>query len=334
MPFVVVSVVALVFGFVGSLPMAGPIAILVVSNAANEHYAEARRTAYGAAIAEGLYAFLAFWGFATFLARHDAVLPISHGVTGAVLLGLGIHFCTFKLKDDDSKKSDDGAKKKGPFLVGFSIAAINPTLLVTWSAVTTFLYSRQIVQMTGTLAIPFGACAALGITLWAVFIVWLLRRFRDHFPKSVLTWVVRVMGGVLIALAAWSFVELVRWIVDPASRPKKMASQSEIAAPRDPFLAPLALNSAMYARSPYYGPVSPRRPSADMPPFWRPVSYAEAKAWLDSHGGYHVITTHKDEVLVAVGVHGRYGDAVAPSGAEADVEDAFLRAVRSAVSRL
>jgi threonine/homoserine/homoserine lactone efflux protein len=217
MAVLVVSLVALVFGFVGSLPMAGPIAILVVSNAANERYTAARRTAYGAAVAEGFYAFLAFWGFATFLAQHKIVLPISHGVTGVILVGLGIYFIRFEQKEETRGPK---SKRGGPFLVGFSIAAVNPTLIASWSAVTTFLYSRQIVKMEGALAVPFGLCAGLGITLWARMIVWILRRFRDHFPRKTLTWVVRAMGVLLIGLGLWSLAELGHYMLAPASRPK------------------------------------------------------------------------------------------------------------------
>jgi threonine/homoserine/homoserine lactone efflux protein len=219
MAFVAVSLVALLCGFVGSLPLAGPIAILVVSNAVNGRNAQARRTAYGAAIAEGIYAFLAFWGFATFLARHASVLPISHGATGAIMLALGIHFVRFRPKEE-VPQSDSGKPKSGPFFAGFTISILNPTLLATWSAITTFLYSRQLVHMTGLLAIPFGICAGLGIALWAVLLVWLVHRYRDHFPRAALKWIVRGMGIVLMAIAVWSFVELARYFLDPSTRPQ------------------------------------------------------------------------------------------------------------------
>ena len=55
MSFVAVSLVALVFSFVGSLPLAGPIALLVVSNGVRGRYKEALRIAIGAALAEGIY---------------------------------------------------------------------------------------------------------------------------------------------------------------------------------------------------------------------------------------------------------------------------------------
>src|SRR5271170_2684173 len=107
MSLLVVSLVAFVFAFVGSLPLAGPIALLVVSNGASGRHKEALRIALGAAVAEGIYAFLAFWGFATFLARHALVLPISHGVTAVILCGLGARFLFFKLKDQETKPGEE-----------------------------------------------------------------------------------------------------------------------------------------------------------------------------------------------------------------------------------
>jgi threonine/homoserine/homoserine lactone efflux protein len=215
MSFLAVSVVALVFAFVGSLPLAGPIALLVVSNGVSGRYADALRIALGAALAEGIYAFLAFWGFATFLARYRLVLPISHGVTAVILLALGLRFVFFKLKEEAPQSQDP---RPARFWVGFSVSALNPTLLATWGAVTTFIYSKELVQLTPILAIPFGAFAAAGIALWGLMMVTLLKRYRSRLPKKLLTWTVRIMGLVLIGVAVWSGVELARYIVEPGSR--------------------------------------------------------------------------------------------------------------------
>jgi threonine/homoserine/homoserine lactone efflux protein len=215
-PFVVVSLVAFVFAFVGSLPLAGPIALLVVSNGAGGRYKEALRVALGAAVAEGIYASLAFWGFATFLARHALVLPISHGVTAVVLCALGARFLFFKLAKEASKPGEES--KPGGFWVGFSISAINPTLLATWGAVTTFLYARQLVTFTPLLAVPFGVCAAAGIGVWGLTVVALLERFRHQLPRATLTWVVRSMGIVLIGVGLWSGIELGIYVLHPESR--------------------------------------------------------------------------------------------------------------------
>jgi threonine/homoserine/homoserine lactone efflux protein len=219
MPFVAVSVVAFVFAFVGSLPLAGPIALLVVSSAASKRYEEARRIAFGAAVAEGIYAFLAFWGFATFLARHALVLPISHGVTAIILGGLGAYFVFSKVRRREPTASDP--PKSGRFWVGFSISALNPTLLVTWGAVTTFLYSKQLFPITGVLAVPFGFFAAAGIAIWGLTMVALLKHFQ--LPRATLTWVVRGIGVAMIGIGLWSGVELGRYLVEPKPAPEHVS---------------------------------------------------------------------------------------------------------------
>ena len=83
-------------------------------------------------------------------------------------------------------------------------------LLVTWSAVATGIYSRQIVTMTSLLAVPFGLAAATGITGWNLVLVSLLRRYRDRFPKALLKWFIRGMGMLLMLIALWSGISLVR----------------------------------------------------------------------------------------------------------------------------
>jgi threonine/homoserine/homoserine lactone efflux protein len=210
MAFVIVSIVALVVGFAGSLPLAGPIAVLVVSSAAAGKYRAALTTALGAAVAEGGYAFLAFWGFATFLARYPLVLPISHGITAAILVALGIRFLFFFHAAESKGKEDDTHAAR--FWVGLSISALNPTLLATWGAVTTFLYARQLLRFSGVLAIPFGAFAAAGVALWGATTVAVLKRFRHSIPARAITWTVRAMGLAMIGVGAWSAIELAKYV--------------------------------------------------------------------------------------------------------------------------
>jgi threonine/homoserine/homoserine lactone efflux protein len=210
MPTLVVSLVAFVLGFIGSMPVAGPIAVMIVARAADKRYREARHLAFGASLAEAMYAFLAFFGFATFLTRYDWALPVSHGVTAGVLLVVGVHFVRWK-KGKAQHEATTPARRS-PFVLGLSVSVLNPTLLVTWSAVTTALYSRQLVPMTSLMAIPFGLAAGAGAATWNVVLVALLRKFANHFPERAVTWTVRAMGMLLIAVAVWSGVDLVRHV--------------------------------------------------------------------------------------------------------------------------
>jgi threonine/homoserine/homoserine lactone efflux protein len=203
------AIVAFTFGFVGSMPVAGPISVMVVARAASGRAREAMSIGVGAAIAEGLYALLAFWGFATFLARHQAVLPLSHAVSAVVLLVVGVRFILWHEHQDNAAPARAG----GPFLVGFTVSALNPTLLATWGVATTFLYSKRWFDMSAGMAVPFGAAAAAGVGCWNALVVWGLDRYKHKFPRHAIAWFVRGMGVVLVVLAVWSGIELVRYVI-------------------------------------------------------------------------------------------------------------------------
>jgi threonine/homoserine/homoserine lactone efflux protein len=208
MATVAACLIALGFGYVGSMPLAGPIAVMVVSRAARALFGDALRVGLGAAIAEGIYAGVAFWGYTTLLSRHPLVLPLSHGVSALVLVVLGIRFAVWRPRDEKDRR----AHKAGTVLVGFSVSAMNPTLLVTWGAAVAFLYSKGLSGMPALVALPFGACAALGVAAWAATLVAILRKYEGKLPRGVLTWTVRLLGMALVGLGSWSGVQLAGWL--------------------------------------------------------------------------------------------------------------------------
>jgi threonine/homoserine/homoserine lactone efflux protein len=208
MRLLAVCLMALVFGFVGSMPLAGPIAVLVISRATQRRFGEALRIGVGAAVAEALYAGFSFWGFTTFLGRHAIVVPISHGVTALVLAALGVRFMFWKA-DPGHGEPKGGA---GTLVFGFSISAINPTLLLTWSAAVAFLSSYGLKGAAPIDAVPFALSAGAGIAGWFVLLVAVLRKYQGKVPQKALTWTVRGLGLVLTLLGVGSGVRLARWI--------------------------------------------------------------------------------------------------------------------------
>jgi threonine/homoserine/homoserine lactone efflux protein len=208
MRIVAVCLIAMAFGFFGSMPLAGPIAVMVVSRGARRHYAEALFIAFGAAIAEAAYAGVAFWSFTSLLARHPMVVPVSRAVTAVVLSALGVRFALWKQHDQKDKYE----RRRGTWLVGFSLSAINPTLLVTWSAAVAFLYSKGLGVTHPIVAVPFGLCAGAGIAGWFAILIAVLRKFEGKLPVAVLNWTIRVLGVALVGLGVWSAVQFVEWL--------------------------------------------------------------------------------------------------------------------------
>jgi threonine/homoserine/homoserine lactone efflux protein len=207
MTLLAICAVAIAIGYIGSMPLAGPVAIMAVSRAAHKKYGEALRVGLGAAVAEGLYAGAAFFGYTSLLARHAAVVPISRGATAVVLSALGVHFVVWRPKE----KRDKRENKMGTALLGFSISAANPTLFLTWSAAVALLYSKGLSRPPAAFAIPFGLSATCGVAGWFLSLAFLLRKYGDRLPEGAFTWTVRSMGVLLVGLGAWSGVDLVRW---------------------------------------------------------------------------------------------------------------------------
>ncbi|MGD0677953.1 MAG: LysE family transporter [Polyangiaceae bacterium] len=216
MLWLAVCAIAMAFGYVGSMPLAGPIAVLMLSRAADRRFGEALRIGLGAALAEGIYAGVAFWGFTTFLARHEFVVPLSRGATMLLLPGIGIWFLFWRPRE--SAAADAQQPRAGTTLLGFSISALNPTLFVTWSAAVAFLYSKGLGGQPPLVAIPFGVCASAGVAAWITCLVALLRRTEGRLPRAVIIWVVRAMALTLIGLGLWSGVQLIRWTLEPRKR--------------------------------------------------------------------------------------------------------------------
>jgi threonine/homoserine/homoserine lactone efflux protein len=205
-----ICAVALAVAFLGSMPLAGPISVMTLSRAASGRFGEAFRIGLGAAVAEGIYAGLAFWGFATILPQHRLVAPISQGATSILLVVLGARFVFWQ---PPTERADPRESKAGTLFLGFSISALNPTLLVTWTAVVAFLYSRGVERHSGIFAIPFGGCVAVGVAAWFVCLVKILRVFKNKLPFRAFRWVIRAMGVALVALGIVAGVPFVKWVV-------------------------------------------------------------------------------------------------------------------------
>jgi threonine/homoserine/homoserine lactone efflux protein len=124
----------LLLGFLGSMPIAGPISALVVQRALECRARAGIYLASGSAVAEALYAFVAFWGYAAFLGRHPDLLPASRLVGGLVLVALGVYFLSRNVRR--GSPTPTAGRDGRAALLGFTMTIANPTLIVTWTACT------------------------------------------------------------------------------------------------------------------------------------------------------------------------------------------------------
>jgi len=211
---ILAALLGLVFGVLGSIPVAGPISALVVSRGIEGRFKAGVYIALGGAIGEAIYAFLAFWGFSTFLVEYPIVRPISRGVAAVILIVLGVHFLRGKLvlSQDATAPARDSAL--GSFALGASICLLNPTLIATWAGVVTMLFGSNLVALEGAKAIPFAAGVLVGIVGWYGIALWIIHRSRSRISPRGLTRFIRIIGGVLCAVAIWFGFKLVQDVAE------------------------------------------------------------------------------------------------------------------------
>lgn len=205
---IVAALIGFAFGFVGSMPVAGPIAVLVFARGIENRFRSGFAIAVGGALAEGIYACLAFWGFSQLLTRYSFILPASRAVAAGILIALGVIFLRKKPTPKEPPKTREGFG--GGFLLGFMICGLNPTLIATWSAASATLFSTGLVSFDPQLALPFGVSAILGIVVWFGLLLFLVHRYRGRFSQRTLDKIIRVMGVFVLAIGLWFLVLFVR----------------------------------------------------------------------------------------------------------------------------
>lgn len=212
----IAALVGFAFGFLGSVPVAGPIAVLVVTRGIDGKFRSGLWLAFGAALAESGYAFLSFWGFSSLLEEYDWVEPAAEGLAAAALIVLGILLVR---KGDDPPRPDHGEEEEkggrrlgGSFLTGFAVTALNPTLLATWTGAVTALFSSGLVDPVPSEALPFAGGVAVGIAIWFAVLLALIRRGVKRVSPKVLGRVIRITGFAVMGGALFFLVPFVRWV--------------------------------------------------------------------------------------------------------------------------
>jgi threonine/homoserine/homoserine lactone efflux protein len=191
------------FGFLGSMPVAGPISLLVLHLGLAHDSRHAVYVAVGGALAESLYALLAFWGLSEALTRYPIILPASRMVGSALLLALGLIMLLTPAREAAPQAQPRRKGNKRSFALGFLVTAVNPTLIVTWTAAVAGLNATGLLAMDRAQALPFAAAACCGIIAWFLVLLTLVRRWRNRVSVQALGRFKRSMGAVLVAVGGW-----------------------------------------------------------------------------------------------------------------------------------
>lgn len=142
--FVTISIVGLLAGFIFSVPVAGPISILITSNALKGKFWYSLKAAIGASFADFFYVFISMLGLTHFYELYKLAIPyiLMAGAVFVFIIGYRITKTQLKaenLNDDTILKSK--YHNRGGFRTGLFLNFLNPTLFFGWLSSTFITFS-------------------------------------------------------------------------------------------------------------------------------------------------------------------------------------------------
>jgi len=194
---------ALLLGFLGSAPSAGPATYVAVARAAERGRRSGLSVAAGAAAAEALYATLAFAGAGVLAERLSAFQEAARLIGALALLAFGL-VMLLAGRSRPLTRAWPGA------VIGFLLVLANPLLLLTWGALLATLRVYDVgAHVLGGLAgsaLAFAAGFAVGVIAWFGVLLTLLRGLpaaRLHAARRVMGILFVVAGFVAGGRALW-----------------------------------------------------------------------------------------------------------------------------------
>jgi threonine/homoserine/homoserine lactone efflux protein len=130
-----ISIAGLLAGFIFSMPIAGPISILITSNALKGRLRYCNLVSAGASIADFIYVFIAVYGLTRLYSLYKPAIPYIFAAGSIFFFYLGYKIINTKidiehLEDKSHLTEKIKSRTKGAFYTGFMINFLNPTLFV------------------------------------------------------------------------------------------------------------------------------------------------------------------------------------------------------------
>lgn len=196
------ALLGFVAGFLGSMPVSGPIALIVFRSSLKGQFSRAIRVVIGAAIAEGIYCAIATFGYVQISAAYPFLAKYIRYIGAIFLLVLGIVFMFQKVHfaDDDSPIPES---KRTGLVSGFLIAILNPTLFLTWGSASSTIFSWFTTLNFWDLLL-FPIAASLGIITWFSILLELFKKYQGRIGEKIGVYAIR--GASVIMLASGAFL--------------------------------------------------------------------------------------------------------------------------------
>jgi L-lysine exporter family protein LysE/ArgO len=201
-PFTIV--IGLVVGFLCAIPP-GPLNVTVIRKASAMLRRQAYRVALGGSLIDTVICGAIGLGFGWALEK-IVTLRWVKTVLAVFLIGYGLKIVIIDRKKDAEREAEtpdraSSRSRKGRLevLTGFLQGAANPTLIVNWTFIISFLVGHRLMRTTVPAQAGFAAGIGIGVFAWFSLLIELVERFHDH---PIGAWLRRstLYAGILLIL--------------------------------------------------------------------------------------------------------------------------------------
>jgi threonine/homoserine/homoserine lactone efflux protein len=210
-----ISIVGLIVGFVFSMPIAGPISILITSHALRGQMRYCITAAIGASLIDMCVCFIVVHGFTSLVGKFAYYIPYFLLVGGVILFVIGVRIVLTKFDFEHVHLKKTGLqrvikiKDKSGFWTGLLLNASNPSIFIGWLT-SSFLVISLVASMGLNVA---GLDQMLGKNVAAASTLTKNNNLKqEHIPAIVTTTVKETGISVLHCHAAP--------VADPVPMPK------------------------------------------------------------------------------------------------------------------
>lgn len=199
-------------GFFGSVPVAGPVALVIVSRGLQSEFRRALLMAVGAGIAEGLLAAFVFAGLGFASANVEWLAPVLDYVGVGVLILVGLWFATRGLAGGMTSNEtcdDREVSWAREVALGAGMVLGNPGMFGTWGGAVAALEGTGFAEASVAGAPSFGVGVCLGVIAWFWLVLQAIKRWRGALDQRWVDLSVRLIGFSLIALGIFAGASLV-----------------------------------------------------------------------------------------------------------------------------
>lgn len=208
---------AFLIGFFSATVAAGPVGILIFRTALLGRYKKCIPMVIGSLIMETIYCGIALGVVGAVLLQGPRIMLFSKVVGAIIFFFIGIYL----YKTDPNKEVTEETKeislteKTKSFLTGFLLVALNPSIILVWSAIITALISFDIISFRGYLDIFFFILsAAAGLLLGSAVLIVLAKSYKKAFSTLFFKRILQLTGIVFVGVSLYSILRVILHLLD------------------------------------------------------------------------------------------------------------------------